>query len=233
MCYHNSINTDKQHLETKYKKKLKEEKASFQAIFHASGFQYLLWPIVNQAPEIQFYNWGLVPHWTQSSADTQKIKAQTLNARIESISEKPSFKNAKRCLVPSSGFFEWKQVDKEKIPYFIYLKDRPIFSIAGIYDTWTDFQGQVYNSFSIVTTEANELMAEIHNTKMRMPVILSESQEEQWLDSKLSSDLFQKPFDSQDMQAHVISNIIQTKNANVPEVSKPFTREVQQQLSLF
>lgn len=233
MCFHNSINTDKQSLEKKYKKKLKES-TTFNPIFHANAFEFLAWPIVSSVyQEIENMNWGLIPNWVNSPQAANEIKTKTLNARIETIDEKPSFKNAKRCLVPSTGFFEWQAVGNKKIPYFIYLPESPLFSMAGIYDTWVDEKGLLRNTFSILTTEANPLMEKIHNTKKRMPVILSPEHEVAWINHEIQCGILQKPFDEKQMAAHTIGNVISGKNHNSEAVNKPQIIEIQEQLSLF
>ena len=234
MCYHNSINTDKQHLERKYKKKLNEQQQIFMPVHHASGFDFGLWPVITaESEKIEQYNWGLVPHWSQNFIDINTLRAQTLNARIETLHEKASFKNAKRCLVSSTGFFEWQTQGKQKIPYFISLKNNEIFSMAGIYDEWITQTGEKMYSFSIVTTEANSLMAEIHNIKKRMPVILSQELENEWLNSQNDTNIFTKPFDQNRMKAYTIGNIISSKEHNSPKVTEPQTIIIPEQLNLF
>ncbi len=234
MCYHNSINTDKQHLERKYKKKLNEQQQIFTPIHHASGFEFGKWPVITaESEQIEQYNWGLVPHWSKSYIDINTLRSQTLNARIETLSEKASFKNAKRCLISSTGFFEWQTQGKQKIPYFISLKNEAVFSFAGIYDEWINQIGEKMYSFSIVTTEANVLMAEIHNIKKRMPVILTQDLENEWLNSQNASEMFSKPFEENHMQAYTISNVISTKEHNTPKVTEPQTIIVPEQLNLF
>lgn len=131
-------------------------------------------------------SWGLIPFW----AKDRTIQKQTLNARIETIKEKSSFKNSinKRCLVLVNGFYEWKWLDdkgKQKNKHYLTVKDQDIFSLAGIYSKWTDKEtGEELTTVSIVTTEANELMAEIHNSKHRMPVVLHHNIERQWLSNR-------------------------------------------------
>jgi len=114
--------------------------------------------------------WGLVPHWARDPALGRKM----FNARAESIDSKPSFAQPfaqKRCLIPATGFFEWKKTDEGKpIPYLIRLKDKPVFSFAGLYDEWKDPEGYPYLSCSIITTSPNDLILPIHD---RMPVILA------------------------------------------------------------
>ena len=150
-----------------------------------SAFQFSKTPVIsnNKTNAIQLYNWGLIPHW----AKDHEIRKATINARIETIHEKPSFRNAvkNRCLVLTEGFYEWKWLDekgKKKQKYFITLPDSELFGFAGLWDTWLDRStGEIIHSYTILTTEANELMAEIHNTKRRMPVIISKDFESSWL----------------------------------------------------
>lgn len=233
MCYHNSINTDTQNLERKYKKRLKDQ-AVFKPIFHASAFEFLAWPIItNQSESIEMMNWGLIPSWISGTAAATEIKSKTLNARIETSQEKASFRNARPCIVPSTGFFEWQSIGKEKIPYFIYLPENQIFSMAGIFDTWVNDSGIPVSTFSILTTEANPLMEKIHNTKKRMPVILDPEMENLWLTSKLELENLKKPFSDKKMAAHVIGNTINTKLHNTKDVSLPQIKEISEQLNLF
>jgi putative SOS response-associated peptidase YedK len=124
-----------------------------------------------------------LPSWSND----QKFRINTLNARIETLSEKPSYKSYlnNRCLILVDAFYEWKWLDekgKTKKQYEITLQDNSPFAIAGIYNTWTNkLTGEILNTYSIITTEAKELMAEIHNTKKRMPVILTPNNEKLWL----------------------------------------------------
>lgn len=137
----------------------------------------------------------------------------TLNARADTIFEKLSFREPimkKRCIVPSTGYFEWRHEGSKKIPYYIYLKDEEIFSMAGVYDTWLDKStGVEHTTFSIITTDTNPLTNYIHNTKHRMPAILSKENEEKWLESALSKadiSALLKPYDAALMDAYVIGN---------------------------
>ena len=134
--------------------------------------------------DLQHFMWGLIPSW----AKDDDIKKYTLNARYETIKTKPSFKNAKRCLIFADGFYEWKWLDKQgkkKQKYLIELPNSELFSFAGLYDQWIDKQtGEIINSCSIVTTEAKGVMREIHNSKMRMPMIIESNQMEDWLENK-------------------------------------------------
>lgn len=150
-----------------------------------NGFTHPLMPIIsNRQPDaIQFFEWGLLPHWVSDKS----FQKNTLNARLETLDEKPSFKNilTNRCLVPAEAFAEWQWQDskgKEKIKYLLEIDKKPIFAFAGLWSEWEDQEnGLVIPTFTIITTAANELMAQIHNTKQRMPVILQPESEKLWL----------------------------------------------------
>lgn len=148
--------------------------------------------------------WGLVPSW----AVDERIGYKMINARAETIHEKRSFREPlvrKRCLIPADGFYEWKKTPDGKQPLRIMLKSRPLFAMAGIYDTWTSPDGKVLHTCSIITTAPNEFMAEIHD---RMPVILPREAESAWLDRDLQSipELLSllKSYPAEDMQAYPV-----------------------------
>ena len=128
--------------------------------------------------------WGLIPSWAKSV----DIKKYTLNARVETLDEKPSFKNAKRCVVFSDGFYEWKWLDakgKRKQKYLMEYPKSVLFGFAGLYDQWIDKKtGEIIKSCSIVTTSAEGIMKEIHNSKLRMPVTLDDNQLSKWLNGE-------------------------------------------------
>ena len=132
MCYSNSSTSTNVQLAAKYVKKIPFNLTENQ-VFFASGFTFPVWRIITKNDEIIPMQWGLIPNWFQDS-DFQKIASMTLNAKVETAEEKPSFKKlvgSKHCIVPSSGFFEWQHQGKEKIPYFIYPANG-IFSMAGL-----------------------------------------------------------------------------------------------------
>jgi len=208
--------------------------AEWQPVYHADAFTFLKMPVITMdAPsKVQLFHWGLIPHWVKNAEDANKLKAQTLNARSETVFEKPSFRtaiNRQRCLIPTDGFFEWMDQGGKKYPHHIYLSSHRIFCFAGIYSTWTDkTTGELISTFSILTTEANPMMARIHNLKKRMPVILNPESYEVWLDNALSVAKMQtlmRPYSSEDMQAHTISKLITSRreNSNVPAVTEPFS----------
>lgn len=196
-----------------------------QEQYRINAFSFPECPIVTTEQELQSFRWGLIPFWTKDEKQADEIKRMTLNARADTIFSKPSFRESirsKRCLVPSTGYFEWRHEGDRKMPYYIYLKDESIFSMAGIYDTWLDKStGEVVNTFSIITTEANELTGYIHNTKHRMPAILSQENEEKWLNPALDkSDIEQLllPFPADRMEAYIIDSDFLKKSSDDPTI---------------
>ena len=129
-------------------------------------------------------NWGLIPSW----ASDKSMAGKMINARAESISEKPSFKSAirkRRGIIPANGFYEWMKIGKSKHPYFISAKDRPLLGFAGIWERNQNIGTTSMETFSIITTEANEDMNKIHD---RMPLILPRGDWEKWLNHELDFD---------------------------------------------
>lgn len=178
--------------------------------------------ISNDAPhELSKYVWGLIPFW----AKDKSIGYKMINARGETISDKPAYKNAfksRRCLIPADAFYEWKKPEgnKVKIPYRIFIPGQAVFSMAGIWEQWKNPEGKIIRSFSIVTTSPNELMAEIHD---RMPVILPAEDEKLWLESDDLSVLQEliKPFPAREMDAYRISSLVNSPKNNSPEIIVP------------
>lgn len=191
MCFNYSLNTSIKSLESRFKTKAAENQ--FKPVYHATGFTFPIMPVITNesSDKITFFNWGLIPGWIKNDNKAKDIKKVTLNARSETIFEKPSFKdsiNNKRCLIPATGFFEWQHIKKEKIPWYIFMTNHKIFSFAGIWDKYLSDNDQEIYSFSIITSEANSFVANIHNTKFRMPVILSPKEESAWINEKLTKN---------------------------------------------
>ncbi|HBF35956.1 MAG TPA: hypothetical protein DDW50_01390 [Firmicutes bacterium] len=237
MCFFYALSKTAQGVANRYQLKLNLEfelpSESGQPIYYTSGFDFPRMPVItNENPEcMQGFTWGLVPPWVKSKTQADEIRSKTLNARSDTVFEKPSFRSAikrKRCLVPVDGFYEWREVGGKKYPYFIYLKNKDIFSFGGIWEDWTDYlTGEIVQSFSIITTDANPLMAMIHNTKKRMPLILPRESEKEWLDNHLSNEELKTlmvPFDENKMEAHTISKLITSRsgNRNVRNIQERF-----------
>lgn len=233
MCFHNSMTKKAKQLANRYQRKLnfsESETECAENLYHISAFNNPLYPVITASSEIQLYRWGLIPFWVKTEEDAASIRTKTYNARAESIFDKPSFRSSvtsKRCLIPSTGWFDWRHEKGKKIPYFIYVKDEEIFSMAGIYSEWQHPQTrQTLYTFSIITTAANELMRCIHNTNFRMPVLLYKEEEEKWLYPELNRpaiEEFLQPFDSDRMEAYVIDNRFLQKSPYDPTVIKPLS----------
>jgi len=174
--------------------------------------------ITNQEDQynLKFCKWGLIPFW----AKDEKIGYKLINTRSETIAEKPSFKYAfqlRRCLIPANGFYEWRKSDKQ--PFFISVKDRELFSFAGIWEIWKSPVGKQISSCSIITTSANEKLKDIHH---RMPVILQKEDESSWL-SNNDRIVLQKlliPHSDKDILTHPIAKAVNSVENNYPELIK-------------
>lgn len=172
--------------------------------------------------------WGLVPFW----AEDPKIGYKMINARAETVAEKPSYKKCfqqRRCLVPADGFYEWQKAGSVKRPFRITLEKGAPFAFAGIWDEWQDPGGEKVHSFTIITTEANRALAAIHD---RMPVILPQEAEAPWLDPLLDPRKLQdflKPYPAEQMTVFEISASVNSPKNDNPQIIKPISSD---QLSL-
>ena len=230
MCFHISLSKDRKTIERRFDASFVDH--IFERIFHVSAFSYPKLPVIsnNDPSKIQIFSWGLIPLWVKDEEGAIKIREQTLNAKAETVTVKPSFRHSiktKRCLVLADGFYEWQHVKKQTFPYYIHLKGHQLFAFAGIWDAWINKETkETLKTFSIITTQANPLLAEIHNTKRRMPVILRPEDERRWLsDIPLDEALgLLASYDEKAMEAHTVSKLITTRgvSTNVPEVMSPF-----------
>ena len=192
--------------------------AVYKARYNCAPSQNLAVISTEDIHTVSFYRWGLIPSWAKDPSIGNKL----INARAETIVEKPSFKHAfrlRRCLVLSDGFFEWKK-SKEKTPYRICLQDCAPFSMAGIWENWKNPEGEIIRSFSIITTLANSLLEGIHD---RMPVILKREDEEKWLKSAQEEELLHllQPYPSERMMTYPVSNKVNSPLNDVPEILEP------------
>ncbi|MFY8186861.1 MAG: SOS response-associated peptidase [Flavobacterium sp.] len=184
MCFHTKQTASIAAVEQRFKAKVAQP-SLFQSQVAINGFDFPQTPIIKDVqPHVITHDyWGLIPAWAQDD----QIKKHTLNARIETIAEKPAFRTSisQRCLVIANGFYEWQWHDskgKNKTKYEIGLEQESLFAFAGIYSHWMDPKTlETRTTYAILTTEANVLMAQIHNVKKRMPVILKPNDELKWL----------------------------------------------------
>lgn len=224
MCFHLSVNKRIDYLEKRFQAKFVEK---FEPLIYANGFDLPRLPVITQKDpdKIQLFNWGLIPSWVKDKDSANKIRSKTLNARADTIFQKPSFRQPikkNRCLVLADGFYDWRTFKGKKYPYYIKLKNNQAFGFAGIWEVW-----QNDYTFSIITTEANSLISQIHNIKKRMPVILAQNEEKDWLDPKLEKDdieVLLNPYEAEKMEAYTISKLITSRgqNRNVSEVIDKF-----------
>lgn len=169
-------------------------------------------------------HWGLIPSW----AKDESIGYKMINAKAETIQEKPSFRTLfvrKRCLIPVDGFYEWKKTPDGKQPMRIVMKNREPFGLAGLFDTWFKPNGQKVHSCTIITTEPNKIMEDIHE---RMPVIIGKEHEELWLNRDFSDTLvlqsLLQPYDEQQMEAYPVSSIVGNVRNNHSECIADITK---------
>jgi putative SOS response-associated peptidase YedK len=230
MCYNLAAKQRIKALQEMYGVKFDEELAR-HGYYQVSGFAHPKLPVISEERpnEFELMQWGLIPSWTRDEEKAKEFSNMALNAKAETIFEKPMFRKpimSKRCILPVDGFYEWRDIAKVKYPYYIFPKDGGPFTFGCIYDTWTNTEtGEVINSFSIVTTEANEIMAMIHNTKKRMPLILPNEVWRQWVDLKTTKEEIQamlKPSANEILSYHTISKDISHSNldTNYPEIQK-------------
>ncbi len=170
----------------------------------------------NGEKELNELKWGFVPFW----ADDPAIGNRMINARAETAAEKPSFRNAlkkRRLLVPASGFYEWKSEDGNKQPFFIYRRDEKPFSFAGLWERW-DKGSDPLESFTILTTEPNSLLSDLHN---RMPVIIRAEDYSAWLNPDAEPNFLQQmmvPFPSEELTFHPVSRMVNKPSNDHPEI---------------
>ncbi len=180
---------------------------------------------------LDYFVWGLIPSWAKDPS----IGNRMINARGETLAEKPAFRAAyrrRRCLILADGFYEWQQgPGRTKIPHYIHLKSGEPFAFAGLWETWNSPLGDTILSCTIITTDANERLASLHH---RMPVILPESAYERWLDPSerqpAELDDLIAPYPAEEMDAYPVSTVVNSPANDVPECVAPLTEHGQEAL---
>ena len=211
-------------------------------IYHASGFSHPeLLIYTGRSPDFpEVATWGLIPHWVRDSEQQKKLWNYTLNARGETIFEKPSFRTAaqgNRCIIYIDGFYEHHHFEGKTYPFYIHRKDNQPIALAGLWNEWKDLEsGGVINSFTIVTTKGNELLGKIHNNpklkEPRMPLILPTEIEDKWL-LPINDELDQKAIEglilaypSDQLQAYPVNRLRGKEYmGNVEDISQPYEYE--------
>ncbi len=223
MCYFVEQNIQRKEIEKRFGIMMPEDPRYIPGYFH-SAFSKPFLPVIttNKPNEIQLFQWGLIPSWVHDENTAEKIRNITYNAKSETAWEKPSFRSSirtKRCLVITHGFFEYHTEENKKIPYYIKLKNNQIFAFAGLYDNWINpVTGEIINTFSILTTSANPLLEKIHNLKKRMPVILPQAIEMDWIkegNDRTQTESYLRAFPQDEMTAYSVSRRISSKNVDI------------------
>ncbi|TCO07895.1 SOS response-associated peptidase [Natronoflexus pectinivorans] len=201
--------------------------------YFVSGFEHPVLPVIAN-DGLHFSQWGLIPHWVKDENKIPEIMKMTLNAKSETAFEKPSFRkalNSQRCLLGIDGFYEWKTINKKKYPYYIYPSNQYLFSLGCLYDVFIQPKGKIIHSFSILTTAANPMMEDIHNTKKRMPLIISRDDEKNWVKPDIVTEEIKqmmRPFPESGMQAHPVSTHLNSPigNRNTPDAMNPINHSL-------
>lgn len=207
MCGRYVVNTNKEILKKKFKvKDVPDVKLDRYNI--APTQDILAVRSIEGEREIALMHWGLIPSW----AKEESIGNKMINARSETVTEKPSYKQAfqkRRCLIPANGFYEWQKTKEGKQPFYFYMKDEDLFAFAGLWEQWRNAEGKAIESCTILTTAANKILKPVHD---RMPVILHESDYELWLDDDArKQDLrleLLNPFTAKEMKSHAVSSLV-------------------------
>ena len=180
-------------------------------IRHLSGKDYR---------QLDKLRWGLIPGW----AKDMKISYRMINARAETLAQKPSFRTAfkkRRCLIAADGFYEWLHSGKTKQPYFVHMKNGDVFGFAGLWESWTSTDGTIVESCTIITTSANDLIRKIHD---RMPVILQPAKYEAWLNEESPENSLQPllvPYPAAEMEAYRVSSEVNSPKNDIPACLQP------------
>ena len=171
--------------------------------------------------QFKLFRWGLIPSWAKDIS----IGAKLINARAETLQEKPSFRESfkrRRCLIVADGFYEWKKQAGKKQPFYFRLENTEPFAFAGLWDRWHSPDGDVLETCTIITTEANQLAATVHD---RMPVILSPDSYDRWLDPKhqTSANLesLLRPYPTTEMTAYLVSPSVNSPTHDQPDCVAP------------
>lgn len=198
-------------------------------------------PVVRMLPEgrtISLLRWGLIPSWANDAA----IGNNLINARAEGVATKPTFRDAfaaRRCVVPANGFFEWRKAEGgKKQPYYIHPSDEEPFLFAGLWESWVSPDGEVIETFAIITTDANAKVAELHD---RMPVILDRAGADKWLNPATPREVLQsllKPCPPERVTMHPVSTAMNSPAYNAPDCvapteALPLARPARDQPTLF
>ncbi|SRR6266568_8185993 len=198
-----------------------EESYKLSPRYNVAPTQEMPVVVVDGKRHVEVMKWGLVPKWHEGGKGNYSM----INARAESVDKKPFFRWSllfHRCIVPASGFYEWKRVGEHKIPYYIHLKSGELFGFAGLYDAWRDGTGREVKTYTIITARPNETVRPIHD---RMPVILQKEDEDKWLDPDVVElerlMTFLVPYPDTSMEAYLVSTMVNSPKNDGAGLVKP------------
>jgi len=201
-----------------------EEIYSMEANYNVAPSAYM--PVILEKDEkrlIRPHRWGLIPSW----ADSVKTGYSMINARAETLAKKRSFKQpfaSRRCIVPANGFYEWKTTKSAKTPHFITRKKSELMHFAGLYEQWKDENGEIVNSFTIITTHANKPLSELHD---RMPAMLFSGEFDTWLNPSNSNLAMLggllRPWPDDDIEFYRVNDEVGNVRNNRPELLEPYS----------
>jgi putative SOS response-associated peptidase YedK len=219
MCGRFTLTLDETHLAERFNFEASE--VSVQPSYNIAPGQQVLAVRRQETLQAVYLRWGLIPSWAKEARIGQRL----INARSETVAEKPSFRAAlrrRRCLIPADGFFEWQPAGASKIPMYIRRRDQQPFAFAGLWDTWQAPDGSALSTCTILTTEANTLVQPIHH---RMPVILAPEAEAVWLDPQLHDAAHLLPvlvpYPAECMEAYAVSTLVNVPRHNTPACIAP------------
>lgn len=217
MCGRSSLTKTEKEIEERFKATFySEELERYNPIpnFNIAPTHYTPVKIVEDVQHLQLFKWGLIPSW----AKEKSIGSKMINARVETIDEKPAFKRllkSQRCVIAIDGFYEWKREGSTKIPHRIITLDQSIFGVAGVWDSWRDpSTGEIVHSYTVITLPANRMMSPIHD---RMPAILTPQNEALWLETEIATkDALNllSPYPDDCMEAYPVSDRVNNVRAN-------------------
>jgi putative SOS response-associated peptidase YedK len=222
MCGRFTLYTDLQEIIERFDIGVAIKNDEYEYRYNVAPSQNIL-SVINDGEKnrLGYLKWGLVPPWAKNNSIGHKL----INARSETLHEKPSFKQAyssRRCLILADGFYEWKRDGKNKIPMMIRLKGGHPFAMAGLWESWKSVTGDAIHTCTIITTRPNHLMESIHD---RMPVILKPEQEQIWLDRSKGEtkylNQFFVPYPAEDMEAYEVSSLVNSPKNESLELIRP------------
>lgn len=202
---------------------ISDQPAGFRSTYNVAPGRSMPVIIRRDRTEAVMMRWGLIPRWAKDG----KTARIAINARSDTLAERPTFRGLLknyRCLIPASGFFEWKREGMRKVPYYIRLIGCEYIAFAGLYDIWRDAQGADHLTYTVITTGANELIESIHD---RMPVILRRQEEGRWLSGDLlpAPDLHHIlcPYPAGEMEAYPVAGKVNDPNIDEEALVRPLT----------